>query len=194
MCSYQTLKFAIQGMILAKAAEGSSEVIALLQEENAPKPLLVVLRDSSTGHCFSQLHWQSVKGPLGAAPIAVYLSYSICGNPFQRAERSDGGMKADTLDAVGSRNIYDVYSRGCVFLCDFAAEPEFWSASNPSSTEKSSFKTTHHHEMQRVNCDGGFWGLQVHLQEPGRLLWLLTTWPPACHGWAACSACWLAQD
>jgi len=56
MCSYQTLKFAIQGMILAKAAEGSSEVIALLQEENAPKPLLVVLRDSSTGHCFSQLH------------------------------------------------------------------------------------------------------------------------------------------
>lgn len=113
MHSYQTLKLAIQGMIFAKAAEGLSEVMALLREENAPKPLVAILRDSGTRHSFAQLlHRRCVTGPLGEARVAVCLSNPICGNPFQRAERSDGQMKTDTLDAVGLRNAYGMYSRG----------------------------------------------------------------------------------
>lgn len=55
---------------------------------------------------------------------------------------------------------------------------------NPSSTEKSLFKTTDHHQTQTVSWDGGICDLQVYLWDPGSLLWLLTAQPSACHGCA----------
>lgn len=138
-------------MIFAKAAEGSSEVMPVLWEKDAPKLLVAMLTDSGTEHRFAQhLHWR-----LGEVRIAVCVSNPVCGNPFQRAECSNGQTKTDALDAVGLRNVYGTYSRGWAFSHDFAAEPEAWGASDPSSIEKSQFKTAALHQTRTVRWDGG---------------------------------------
>lgn len=130
-------------MIFAKAVEGSSEVIPVLWEKDVPKLLVAIRTYSSTKQCFAQLlHWQRLREHLGEAHIGVCISNPICGNPFQRVECSNGQMKTGTLDAVGLRNVYGTYSRGWTFSHDFTAELEAWSANNPSSIEKSQFKTT----------------------------------------------------
>lgn len=93
---------AVQGMIFAKTAEGSSELLAPLQEENEHKPLMAILWE----HGFAWLfHWWCVTGPLGEDCVAVRLSNPVCRNPFQRAECSNGQMKTDTLHAVGLRDV-----------------------------------------------------------------------------------------
>lgn len=75
--------------------------------------LAAVPRDSGRRHSSARaLHRRRVAEPRGEARGAARLSSPICRNPSQRAERSDGQMKTDTMDAVGLRNAYSACSRG----------------------------------------------------------------------------------